>query len=574
MWKYMRQHLLLFFGAVLVCPLSLAIQMKAQLLKGEVLNSALHGDLFSTQGPLPALLLYFFFSVLLAFVYATLRTHFAQRCTQTIRQAFFKSYLSRSFRQFRSLSEGEVIAQYSQQISSIEFEFFVTLGLLAEMIVTVIFAVGTLIYIHALLGIIYAFLLAIPLLIPPLFEKIIQQAAEERLKTNKSFTGNLSSYLKVFELIKNMQIEERIARDFDQGNDELRRAELALEKKKAAGFSISFLTSLLGQFGAVALTAYLIFRGKLEAGSFISVTGITMVCGAPLYWISNLWQTLISSRAARRDVLTFLADAEDRILVESSYPAIQPELLKESAVCARARRRQRSKPVPAVTTTITAPPKVEYRNVSFGFQSEQMLIENFSATLEAGSHTLITGPSGCGKSTLANLLLRYDDVLKGEILIDGYKLQEIGDFSSFSSVSRQEAILFSDSFRENLTLGNPNICDEEVFALLKKVGLEKWADKSSLDKSVEGQGENLSGGEKKRLSLVRTLLRKTPLIILDEPLANIDPDNIERVETLITCLDNCTLLVISHQGSEAFRASFDQIIEFEGGGKIEISAAP
>ena len=574
MWKYMRQHLLLFFGAVLVCPLSLAIQMKAQLLKGEVLNSALHGDLFSTQGPLPALLLYFFLSVLLAFVYATLRTHFAQRCTQTIRQAFFKSYLSRSFRQFRALSEGEVIAQYSQQITNIEFEFFVTLGILAEMIVTVIFAVGTLIYIHALLGMIYAFLLAIPLLIPPLFEKIIQQAAEERLKTNKSFTGNLSSYLKVFELIKNMQIEERIARDFDQGNDELRRAELALEKKKAAGFSISFLTSLLGQFGAVALTAYLIFRGKLEAGSFISVTGITMVCGAPLYWISNLWQTLISSRAARRDVLTFLADAEDRILVESSYPAIQPELFKESAVCARARRRQRSKPVPAVTTTITTPPKVEYRNVSFGFQSEQMLIENFSATLEAGSHTLITGPSGCGKSTLANLLLRYDDVLKGEILIDGYKLQEIGDFSSFSSVSRQEAILFSDSFRENLTLGNPNICDEEVFALLKKVGLEKWADKSSLDKSVEGQGENLSGGEKKRLSLVRTLLRKTPLIILDEPLANIDPDNIERVETLITCLDNCTLLVISHQGSEVFRASFDQIIEFEGGGKIEISAAP
>lgn len=574
MWKYMRQHLLLFFGAVLVCPLSLAIQMKAQLLKGEVLNSALRGELFSTQGPLPALLLYFFFSVLLAFVYATLRTHFAQRCTQTIRQAFFKSYLSRSFRQFRALSEGEVIAQYSQQISTIEFEYFVTLGLLAEMIVTVIFAVGTLIYIHALLGIIYAFLLALPLLIPPLFKKIIQQAAEERLKTNKSFTGNLSSYLKVFELIKNMQIEQRIARDFDQGNDELRRAELALEKKKAAGFSISFLTSLLGQFGAVAVTGYLIFRGKLEAGSFISVTGITMACGAPLYWISNHWQTLISSRAARRDVLTFLADAEDRSLVESSYPAIQPELLRESAGSARARRRQRSKPASAVTSAITAPPKVEYRNVSFGFQSEQMLIENFSVTLEAGSHTLITGPSGCGKSTLANLLLRYDDVLKGEILIDGRKLLEIGDFSSFSSVSRQEAILFSDSFRENLTLGNPDICDEEVFTLLKKVGLEKWADKSSLDKSVEAQGENLSGGEKKRLSLVRTLLHKTPLIILDEPLANIDPDNIERIETLITCLDSCTLLVISHQGSEAFRASFDRIIEFEGGGKIEISAAP
>lgn len=574
MWKYMRQHLLLFFGAVLVCPLSLAIQMKAQLLKGEVLNSALRGDLFSAQGPLPALLLYFFLSVLLAFIYATLRTHFAQRCTQTIRQAFFKSYLSRSFRQFRALSEGEVIAQYSQQMSSIEFEFFVTLGLLAEMIVTVIFAVATLIYIHALLGIIYAFLLALPLLIPPLFKKIIQQAAEEKLKMSKSFTSNLSSYFKVFELIKNMQIEHRISKDFDQSNNELRRADLALEKKKAAGFSISFLTSLLGQFGAVAVTAYLIFRGKLEAGSFISVTGITMACGAPLYWISNHWQTLISSRAARRDVLAFLAEAENRTLIESSYPSLRPDLLSEVCGNRKVSRRKQSKPSHSAPPLLTAPPKVEYRNVSFGYQPELMLIENLSLKLKAGSHTLITGPSGCGKSTLANLLLRYDDTLSGEILIDGHKLQEMGDISSFASVSRQEAILFSDSLRENLTLGNPNICDEEVFALLKKVGLEKWADKSSLDKSVEGQGENLSGGEKKRLSLVRTLLRKTPLVILDEPLANIDPDNIERVETLITCLDNCTLLVISHQGSEVFRASFDQIIEFEGGGKIEISAAP
>ena len=96
------------------------------------------------------------------------------------------------------MSEGEVIALYSQQISTIEFEFFVTLGLITELIVTVIFAIATLIYIHTLLGIIYAFLLALTLLIPPLFKKIIQQAAEKKLETSKRFTSNLSSYFKVF----------------------------------------------------------------------------------------------------------------------------------------------------------------------------------------------------------------------------------------------------------------------------------------------------------------------------------------------------------------------------------------
>lgn len=240
------------------------------------------------------------------------------------------------------------------------------------------------------------------------------------------------------------------------------------------------------------------------------MTGITMACGAPLFWIANHWQTLISSRAARREVLDFIAEAENHSLIESTYPTLQPELLSEGTGFQNLSRRKRSKTSPTITPLITAPPKVEYRNVCFGYQPDQMLIENLTTTVKAVSHTLITGPSGYGKSTLANLLLRYDDTLSGEILIEGHKLQEMGDISSFASISRQEAILFSDSFRENLSMRNPEICDDDIFDLLKKVGLEKWANKLSLDKKVETQGENLSGGEKTTFACSYTFAQDAP----------------------------------------------------------------
>lgn len=144
-----------------------------------------------------------------------------------------------------------------------------------------------------------------------------------------------------------------------------------------------------------------------------------------------------------------------------------------------------------------------------------------------GGKYLIRGASGCGKTTAVNLLLRYYDVTGGRITIDGVPVSEYDTTYAAMTVVRQEAVLFHDTLRNNLTMYG-EVEDVRLIELLKHPGLDRFADLPSLDTIITENGANLSGGEKKRICLAGTLLRDTSVLILDEPLANLD----ERVIVL------------------------------------------
>ena len=157
-----------------------------------------------------------------------------------------------------------------------------------------------------------------------------------------------------------------------------------------------------------------------------------------------------------------------------------------------------------------------------------------------------------------NLLLRYFDAAEGSIEIDGVPIAAYGSTYGLMTVVRQEAALFRDTLRSNLTLFQP-IGDERLKEVLKCVGLARLAD--SLDDPVEENGSNFSGGEKKRLCLARALLRSTQVLLLDEPLANLDPDTAQRIEDLLLSIPDRTIIVVSHQFTEAKLHRFDQVVE-------------
>ena len=126
---------------------------------------------------------------------------------------------------------------------------------------------------------------------------------------------------------------------------------------------------------------------------------------------------------------------------------------------------------------------------------------------------------------------------------------------------RQEANLFHDTLRNNLTM-YCDIEDEKLLQILSNVGLEKLANVDALETMVEEGGSNFSGGEKKRISLARALLRDTEMLILDEPLANLDTITAERIEDLLLSIENKTILIVSHQFSQAKLDAFDKVLDF------------
>ncbi|MCI9550020.1 MAG: ABC transporter ATP-binding protein [Oscillospiraceae bacterium] len=164
-----------------------------------------------------------------------------------------------------------------------------------------------------------------------------------------------------------------------------------------------------------------------------------------------------------------------------------------------------------------------------------------------------------------NLLLRYYQPDAGEITVDGLPLGESGDPYARATVVRQEAVLFRGTLRDNLSMYR-DIPEERLLEALAGVGLGRFAGREALDRMVEEGGANLSGGEKKRVCLARALLRDTELLILDEPLANLDGETAERIEDLLLSIRDRTLLVVSHQFSAGKLPGFDQVVDMAAGG--------
>lgn len=188
------------------------------------------------------------------------------------------------------------------------------------------------------------------------------------------------------------------------------------------------------------------------------------------------------------------------------------------------------------------------------------MLNNLNFLAKKGGRYLIKGPSGCGKTTAVNLLLRYYDATAGCVEVDGAPITDYCDTYGCITVVRQEAVLFHDSLRNNLTMYR-DIPDERLVETLKALGLGKFAEKGALDAVVAENGANLSGGEKKRVCLARALLRDTDVLILDEPLANLDEATAGKIEDLLLSVEGKLLLVVSHQFTEEKLPSFDGVLD-------------
>jgi ABC-type transport system involved in cytochrome bd biosynthesis fused ATPase/permease subunit len=175
---------------------------------------------------------------------------------------------------------------------------------------------------------------------------------------------------------------------------------------------------------------------------------------------------------------------------------------------------------------------------------------------------LLQGPSGSGKTTSMNLLLDYYEASSGNIKINNLQVSEIKNLNNLITVMRQDATLFEDTLRNNITMYQ-SISDDKLIAILSKVGLGGYANYGRLDMVINEGGTNLSGGEKRRVTLARSLIRETPILILDEPMANLDEENAKAIESLILEIKDRTVIIISHQFSKENITRLDEIIEFK-----------
>lgn len=196
--------------------------------------------------------------------------------------------------------------------------------------------------------------------------------------------------------------------------------------------------------------------------------------------------------------------------------------------------------------------KIELKNISFSYDGTHQVLKNINITIPKGKTIALVGQSGSGKSTLVDLLPRYHDIQEGEILIDGINIKElrIANLRSLIGNVNQEAILFNDSFFNNIAFGVENATLEQVIAAAKIANAHDFImeTEKGYDTNIGDRGGKLSGGQRQRVSIARAILKNPPILILDEATSALDTESERLVqEALERLMKTRITIAIAHR---------------------------
>ena len=212
--------------------------------------------------------------------------------------------------------------------------------------------------------------------------------------------------------------------------------------------------------------------------------------------------------------------------------------------------------------------KIQIKDVSFKYESEDIVLKNISFEIEKGSAVALVGSSGSGKSTLADLIPRFYDVNQGAIEIDGQDIRHVtlNSLRRLMGIVTQETILFNDTIKANIAYGQKDVDDKQVIAAATAANALEFIEElpEGLNTVIGEKGVKLSGGQRQRLAIARAIMKNPPILILDEATSALDTESERLVqEALGTLMTDRTVLVIAHRLSTVTNA--DKIIVLEKG---------
>ena len=534
MKKYQKHNRRYFAGALFSILISTVFAVSLQFFKGKVLDHASIGEIQPTAQYAVLLMVFILCEVLGYFCYDLFSAGFVAGCTRELKQDIFESILNRSYVAYRAHPQGEYLAKYTSEADTIRDQHFRLLPVFWEILFKTVLVSAGLLFLDLRIAVITIALLTTPLYIPKLIERRLQNAQSAHIRSVEDSLTRINDWLCGFELIKNYSIERSILTRFRAVNNITMETLLKQTRLGAVSQLISTLISYLSYFTVLAYAAWLVLKGEFSGGDFFVAIGM----------IDQLSYPLVSLAGIIRQLL-----------------AIKP-------VCTAMEEFLRLSPsVEATERVQELKTGIQFQDVSFSYDGQRYILNGFDLAVQKGKRYLIKGPSGCGKTTTINLLLNYYKPDSGCIEIDGVPIGRLTTTYNLITVVRQDPVLFHDTLRNNLTMYR-EIPEERLLDVLRRVGLERCASIQALDSEVCANGANFSGGERKRLCLARALLRDTDILILDEPLANLDPAAAEHIEDLLLTIEDKTLLIVSHQFSQGKLHRFHRVIDFSANAQI------
>ena len=459
---------------------------------------------------------------------------FLERAMRQYKDFAFKKLIGKSISSFRDESAAGYLSALTNDAASIETNYLAHMLAMITKAVTFIGALLLMCRYSMLMTAIAAGLTVLPLTASLLTGNRLQAVESRVSERNGEFTAALSDCLAGFTVVKNFRAEREIFRLFAQSNK-------ALEHEKFTGRRIKMLVGMIG-----AVTGIFAQLGVFIAGVYLSMKGGSMTPGAVVLFV-NLMNFIISPIAELPGLLACRKAALG--LVDKLAAALERSSSREGS-----------------ETLNRLEHGIRLENVSFAYEPGKTVLHGINAEFEAGKAYALVGGSGSGKSTLLNLLMAAETNYNGHILADGIELSDISTESLYGTMAaiQQNVFVFNASIKDNVSMFR-DFPKTEMDEAIAHAHLGALIRERGEDYLCGENGSGLSGGEKQRISVARSLLKKSSVLLADEVTAALDAQTAHRVSSDILDLQGITRIVVTHTLEESLLRRYDKIFVLRGG---------
>lgn len=551
LWGYLKQSKLLLIMVIILVILTAIIDMASIYVLAPIIDDYIM-PMVENKGASEyvaglAKMIGIFLSLDVAYVICNyisskIMIKISQNTVMTMRNELVEKIEKLPIKYFDTHPHGELMSRITNDMDNLSNTLNSSVTQIISGFCTLILALIAMFSINVTMSLVSIVIIPIIAIVAISFSKITRRQFIKQQECLAKVNGYVEEYVSGQKVIKAFNKEDDVIKGFDEVNETLRKEGFKAQFTSGAIMPISGSINQIGTAFTMVLAGIFAVQGKISIGNIVSFNKFSNHFGRPINEIANQFNVIQSGLAGAERMFNIMDEEEE-------YPDnVEKPLL----------------------TQVRG--HVEFRNVSFGYDENKLVIKNFNLEANPGETIALVGPTGAGKTTIINLLTRFYDVTEGEILIDGKNIKKLDKYSLREALGivLQDTVMFSETVKENIRYGKLEATDDEVKEASKLANAHQFIKRlpQSYDTRLAEDGGNISAGQRQLLNISRVILNDPDILILDEATSNVDTRTEVHVQDAMNkLLDGRTSFVIAHRLSTIRGA--DKIVVINHGEIVE-----
>ena len=551
LWEYLKQSKALLVTAIILVIVAAIIDMASIYVLAPIIDDYImpmvknKGASEYVAGLLKMIGLFMTLNllhVICSYISSKIMVKVSQNTVMNMRNQLVEKIEKLPIKYFDIHPHGELMSRITNDMDNLSNTLNTSITQIISGFCTLILALVAMLSINVILSVISILIIPAIAIVVIKISKITRKQFIKQQECLAEVNGYIEEYVSGQKVIKAFNKEEDIIEGFEKVNETLRKEGFKAQFTSGAVMPISGAINQMGTAITMILSGILAINGKLTIGNIVSFNKFSSHFGRPINEIANQFNIIQAGLAGAERMFNIMDEKE-----EYTDNIDKPELENVRG-------------------------HVEFKNVSFGYDENKLVIKNFSLEANPGETIALVGPTGAGKTTIINLLTRFYDVTEGEILIDGKNIKEIDKYSLRNALGivLQDTVMFSESVKENIRYGKLDATEEEIKEAAKLANAHQFIKRlpQGYDTYLAEDGGNISVGQKQLLNISRVILNDPDILILDEATSNVDTRTEVHVQDAMNkLLDGRTSFVIAHRLSTIHNA--DKIVVINNGEIVE-----